>query len=336
MDVLLLVAGDEVSRVYEVRRLDGLLSEAEVGNRDAAGLLRVIGEIALGVQVSLVADDFDGVLVGAHRSVGAEAPELAADGPFRCGGDLLGGRKRGKGHVVGDADGEMVPGLVGLEVIEYGLDMGRGRVLGSEAVPSADDKRLDSLVFEERADILVQGISESADFLAPVEDRNALHGGRKGIEEEFLREGPVQVHFNDSRLFSPGVQVVDCLLDRLADGTHGHYDVLGVRCTVVVEGMVLAARELFDLLHVGLDDLGDIGVEAVDGFLRLEEDIRVLGGPLLVGMLRVQRAGLEPGDGIIIDNLREVVIFEDVDLLDLVGGAESVKEVQEGDAGLDR
>ena len=43
-----------------------------------AGFLGVIDEVALGVEVGVFADDFDGVLVGADGAVGAQAEE---DGP---------------------------------------------------------------------------------------------------------------------------------------------------------------------------------------------------------------------------------------------------------------
>ena len=87
-DVGRLVEGDEVDGVEEVLGLDGLLAEAEVGDRDAAGLLGVVLEVALAVHVGVVGDDLDGVLVGADRAVRAVAPELAADraGGARCPG----------------------------------------------------------------------------------------------------------------------------------------------------------------------------------------------------------------------------------------------------------
>ena len=51
----------------------------EIGQ--AAGLLGVVLEVALRVHIGVVADDLDGVLVGADGTVGAQAVELAGD---RC------------------------------------------------------------------------------------------------------------------------------------------------------------------------------------------------------------------------------------------------------------
>jgi hypothetical protein len=50
-----------------------------VGDGDRAGLLRVVHEVALGEVVGLLADDLDGVLVGADRAVGTETEEEAAE-----------------------------------------------------------------------------------------------------------------------------------------------------------------------------------------------------------------------------------------------------------------
>ncbi len=68
-----LVARDEVGRVHEVDRPDRTGPEAQVRDRHRAGLFRVVNEVALGVVLCLLADDLDGILVGADRSVRAEA-----------------------------------------------------------------------------------------------------------------------------------------------------------------------------------------------------------------------------------------------------------------------
>ena len=74
------VAGHEVGLVDIVGGADGLVAEAQVADGHAAGLLGVVLEVRLHVLVGVVADDLDGVLVGAHGAVAAQAPELAGDG----------------------------------------------------------------------------------------------------------------------------------------------------------------------------------------------------------------------------------------------------------------
>ena len=88
--VRLLGTRDEVRVVNEVRRIDRRLAEAQMRHRDAAGLLRVVGEIRLRIHVGLVADDLDGTLVRADRAVRAKTPELAGRRAFRREIDILG------------------------------------------------------------------------------------------------------------------------------------------------------------------------------------------------------------------------------------------------------
>ena len=78
------VAGHKVSLLDIVGGLDGLLrAEAQVADGDAAGLLGVILEVGLRLQVGVVTDDLDGVLVGADGAVRAQTPELAGGGARR-------------------------------------------------------------------------------------------------------------------------------------------------------------------------------------------------------------------------------------------------------------
>ena len=67
----------------------------------------------------MVADDLDGVLVGADSTVRTEAEELALVGASLCQGDLLLLGQRLEGDVVHDADGEIGLGLLALEVLEH-------------------------------------------------------------------------------------------------------------------------------------------------------------------------------------------------------------------------
>ena len=78
-DVGGIVAGDEIRRLDVIGRHDGLVREAQMGFGDAVGFFGVVLKIRLSELVGMGIDDFHRVLVGAHRSVGAEAPEFAAD-----------------------------------------------------------------------------------------------------------------------------------------------------------------------------------------------------------------------------------------------------------------
>ena len=77
---------------------------------------------------------------------------------------------------------------------------------------------------------------------------------------------------------------------------------------------------------------GTAVVERIDGFTRLEEYIRVLGGAAQDGMFRRQGAGAMGADEFIVDHGAQVVIGQLFDLGDFMRGAEAIEEMQEGHA----
>ncbi len=130
------------------------------------------------------------------------------------------------------------------------------------------------------------------------------------------------------------VHVVDDFLGDVADGAHGHDDAVGVGSAVVVEELVVGAELGIDLGHVLLDDGGDGVIVLVGGLAVLEEDIAVLVRAAHGGMLGAEGAVAESLNGVHIDHFLQIVVIPDLDLLDLVGGAETVEEVEERDAAL--
>ena len=78
VDVVMVVAADEVRPLDVVGTSDRRLGEAQVGLGRAQRLLGVVLEVSLTVHVGLAVDDVHGALVGADSSVASETPELAA------------------------------------------------------------------------------------------------------------------------------------------------------------------------------------------------------------------------------------------------------------------
>ena len=142
--------------------------------------------------------------------------------------------------------------------------------------------------------------------------------------------------FGRTALAAAAGEVVDGLLDGLGDGAHGDDDVLGGGVAVVLEGTVAAAGELGDLAHVAGHDVRDGVVVLVASLHALEVDVAVLGGAAGDRGVRVQRALAEAGEGLLGDHFAEGVLVEGLDLLDLMGSAETVEEVEERNGGLDR
>ena len=285
--VRFVVARDEVRLVDEVGCADGLVGEAQVGHGQTAGLLGVIGEVALRVFFGVVADDFDAVLVRADGAVGAEAVELAGDGGRVGDVDFFFDFQRSARHVVGDADGEVVL-LALVHILVDRRSHGRIEFLAAEAVSAAEHFRLDLLFVKRGDDVEIERFAEGTRFLGAVEHGDFLCGlGERG-NELFHGEGTVKSDFEHADFLSFRVEVIDRLFDCFRTATHKDDDAVGVLCAVVVDEVILSARNGRDLVHHRLDDAGDGVVILVGGFSVLEVDVGVLRRARLMRMFGVE------------------------------------------------
>ena len=148
-------------------------------------------------------------------------------------------------------------------------------------------------------------------------------------------ERTIEVHGEEADLLALLVEVRCDLFCRLADGAHRDDDAVRIGCAVVVKEVMLAARDLCEVCHGILDELRDGIVVAVDRLALLEVDVRVLCRAADDRMIRIQCTAAEGCDRIPVEDLAKVVIVHNFDLLDLVGRAEAVKEVDERHAALD-
>ena len=110
---------------------------------------------------------------------------------------------------------------------------------------------------------------------------------------------------------------------------------LSVSSSVVVEQLVVCSDLLIYLVHVLLYDSRKGIVVGVAGLSGLEEDIRILRGSSLAGMVGVQRMLSEGVNRVHIYHIFQILIIPGLDLLDLMGSTESVKEIDEGNLSLD-
>ena len=123
--------------------------------------------------------------------------------------------------------------------------------------------------------------------------------------------------------------MINSLFNGLVDGAHSDDDLLSIFCTIVVEQLVICAELSIDLVHVFLNNCGHSEISGVACLTGLEEQVRVLSTAHLTRMRRVQAVSAELSDRIVVDQLIEIVIVPDLDLLDLVGCAETIEEVDE-------
>ena len=129
-DVRLVMAGNEISLVDKVGRLDRCLTETQVRNCYAARLLGVICEVSLCIKVGVVTDDLDGVLVCTNSTVSAKTPELTSSCSLRSRIELALGLKRKSCNVVLDTDSKSrLEGILPGSVPVNSLDLIRSCIL---------------------------------------------------------------------------------------------------------------------------------------------------------------------------------------------------------------
>ncbi len=331
------VACDEVGLVHVIATADGLITEAQVADGDAARLLRIVLEVRLNVLIGGIADDLDRVLVGAHRSVAAQTPELALDG---AGSRGVGGvgilGKRQVRHIVDDPDGEFPSGSVLAQLVVHGEHRRRGRVLRSQAVTTSHGDDVGTALFVQGTQhVQVQRLSDGAGLFSAIHHRDLFYRRGKRLHEPLGDEGAVQAHLHQTHLLALGVQVVHHFLAHIAERAHRHDHAIGVGCAVVVEQTIIGAQLFVDPRHILLDDGRQLVVLIVACLAVLEEDVAVFVRTARGGMLGIQRMVPERPHRVHIDHVGEIGIVPRSDFLDLVGRTETVEEVEEGGPSLD-
>ena len=331
----LVVAGHKVCLLYQIGGENGLLAEAQMAAGDAEGLLGVVLKIGLGILIGIVADDLDGILVSAHGAVAAKTPELTADHFLVGEGQAGPNGQRAVCHIIFDTHSEAGERLILQQVIENRLDLSRGGVLGGETVTAAADVGGVLAVGVGGADGQIQRIARRAHFFAAVQHRDLLHRFGQRLQEVFCGERVEQMDLQIADLFPLGVQVRHGLPGCAADRTHGHDDPGRIRSAVVVENVIISAGDGVDLLHVVFHRVRQLVIGTVIGFAELEVNVRILDGIAQRGMIRIQGRLAETAHRIPIQKLAELLIGNGPDFLDLVGGAKTIKEVQERDPTFD-
>jgi hypothetical protein len=145
------------------------------------GLLRVVHEVRLGVQVLLAAQDLDRVLVRPDRPVRPEPEEDRAHRVRRLDVQRRVVVEAGLGDVVDDADGEAPPRPLACELREYAGDHAGGELLRRQPVAAAGHPRHDlplavGVRFAEGGDdVEVERLAHRAGLLRAVEHADLSH-----------------------------------------------------------------------------------------------------------------------------------------------------------------
>ena len=90
------------------------------------------------------------------------------------------------------------------------------------------------------------------------------------------RKRTVEMHRDHTHFFTAGIEHIRRLFGDIADRAHADHDTFRVGRAVVIEKLVIAARDFIDLAHVFLDDFRNRLIVAVGRFAILEVNIRIL------------------------------------------------------------
>ncbi|OQC55923.1 MAG: hypothetical protein BWX54_01657 [Verrucomicrobia bacterium ADurb.Bin018] len=317
-------------------------AEPQVRDRARAGLLRVIHEVALRVEIGFLANDLDGVFVGAHGAVRAEAEEHGVGdlgvADEECGVNV----EVGMGDIIHNADSEAILGRVLLELIKDRLDHGGGELLGGEAVAAADhlghgrERAIRHALGESGEHILVERLAIAAGLLRAVEHTDGLDGLGQRRKEIFGGKRPVQAHDDGTDFFALLLQHFDGFQRGFRARAHQHDYPLGIRRADVVKGPVLAAGQFGKLIHRGGHDVRAGLVELVGGFAALEIHIRILRRAADERLFGIERPRTMVGHELVADHGADDIVRNHFDFADFVRGAEAIKEMQERHPSLQR
>ena len=228
----------------------------------------------------------------------------------------------------------MILGRWQFKVLEHGDNLGRSRVGGTETIATTDNQRLALVVVECRLHVKIQRFSLCPRFFRAVENGDALDSGRKRLLQEVDGERAIEVNCNHTYLLSLLVEIVDCLAGRLCGGAHQDDNILCVFSSIVVEQVVFASGNLGNLAKVALHDFGNGVVVLVGSLTMCKESLGVFGGTACNRALRREGAVAETLHGIHVNQWTYVLHVHGLDFVILMRRAETVEEVDEGNAGL--
>ncbi len=130
----------------------------------------------------------------------------------------------GKGHIVLDADGEMILGICSCEVVKHAFSHGGGKLVRAKSIPATDnlwpclEGRLAGAhgLTNSGAYVFVKRLADCAGLFRSVQNRDGLDCGWQRRDEAVHRKGPKQMHFEHADFLAVSVEVVDDFFDRVS------------------------------------------------------------------------------------------------------------------------
>ena len=136
-------------------------------------------------------------------------------------------------------------------------------------------------------------------------------------------------------LLAIGISIINGFTCSLSTRAHHDDYLLGILGAIVTEEFILATGTLRNGSHILLHDSGNSIVIAVAALAMREESLGILGHTLCLRTLRSESTCTEFAHGLHIYEVTYIILLDEFHLLILMRGAESVEEIDEGNACLD-
>ena len=240
------------------------------------------------------------------------------------------------GDIVFDANSEASPVLFSVKEVIDGLDVFWLGVFGRKTITTTDNG-VDMTAFLSKSgnDIKVKRLTFGAVFFGSIENGNLFDGSWDGFNKKLGVEWAVEMDFDKTDFLAFGIQSVDDFASGFGNGTHSDDDALGFWIAIVAEWVIFTAGETACFSEILLNDWGAFIEVLVLGFTSLEVDIVVLSATAgdWVGVW-VKSAGSELLDFVHAEELLPLLFVDKFDVLDFVGGTETIEEVHDRGLGL--
>ena len=119
-------------------------------------------------------------------------------------------------------------------------------------------------------------------------------------------------------LFTVRVKIINNFLGCLAEGTDCDDYAVGIGCAVVIEYMMLTARNLGKLCHCFLNKVRNCLVVVIYALTHLEVHIRIRACTADYRMVRIQSAVTELLNSLMVKKLIEIRVINDLNFLNLM------------------
>ena len=220
----------------------------------------------------------------------------------------------------------MVLGLGHSEVVEHADDLSGSGVVRTKTVAATDDERTILHVVVSILHVEVQRLAVGTGLLCAVEDGDLLHALGNAGEQVLHAERTIEVNRDHTNLLALSVQVVDSLAGCIGGRTHEDDHAVSILSSVVREEVILAAGDLGDLAEVLLNHFGHLVVVRITCLAVCEEGLGVLGCTTCDGTLRSECTVTETLDVVPVNQWKDILIIETLNLVILVRGTETVEE----------